>query len=71
MAVKCLKSNGGGTEADCIKGVEWAVNDMKARNLSTAVLNASIGGDKSQPLNDAMAAAVKSGLVVVVAAGAC
>ena len=62
-AVKVLNSQGSGTFADIISGLEWCVdNGMEVANFS---LGASQG---TQALQDALAAATKSGLVVIAAA---
>ena len=83
IAVKVLGSNGSGTMADVIAGVLWAA-DRAATKLAAAkaeyaatrrtdykgsVANMSLGGGKSQALNDAVNRAVDSGLHMAVAAG--
>ncbi len=66
MAVKVLTDSGSGSEADVIAGIEWAVTK------GADVINLSLGGSGSAGL-DALAQAVdnavKSGVLVVVAAG--
>lgn len=70
IGVQVLDARGSGTLAGVIEGIEWAVKDCKeTRKAKRCVANLSLGGSYSQPLNDAVDAAVKAGLVVVVAAG--
>ena len=83
IAVKVLGSNGSGSMSDVIAGVLWAA-DQAAPKLAAAkaeyaatgrtkhkgsVANMSLGGGKSQALDDAVNKAVDSGLHFVVAAG--
>lgn len=66
MAVKVLSDDGSGTEEGVIAGMEWAV--LKGAD----VINLSLGGPGSggyDPLSQAVDNAVKSGVLVVVAAG--
>ncbi|CCH42752.1 putative secreted protein [Wickerhamomyces ciferrii] len=51
-----------------LKGIEWANNDRKNKS-SSAVANLSLGGQKSQALDQAVEAAFDDGLAVIVAAG--
>jgi cerevisin len=74
VAVKVLRSNGSGTMADVVRGVEWvaeahlaAVQADKAHRGSVA--NMSLGGGMSKALNAAVNAAVESGVHFAVAAG--
>ncbi|KAH6876345.1 putative alkaline serine protease [Thelonectria olida] len=53
---------------DIIKALEWIVSDARARGKKAAV-NMSLGGLISPALNAAVAATVRSGIVVCVAAG--
>lgn len=73
-AVKVLNTNGSGTMADVLKGVEWTMKDHQARSLSKSkktksVANMSLGGGKSIALDKAVDAAVASGIHFAVAAG--
>ena len=79
-AVKVLKSNGSGTMADVIKGVEWAAAShvKKAdaarkgkgdKKFKGSVANMSLGGGKSPGLDRMVNAAVDAGLHFAVAAG--
>ncbi len=62
-SVKVLDRNGSGSYSDVICGVDWAA----ANNMDVA--NMSLGGGKSQALNDAVTSAINSGVVFAVAAG--
>ncbi|KAJ3089920.1 serine protease, partial [Quaeritorhiza haematococci] len=78
-AVKVLRSNGSGTLADVVKGIEWAVIDHKKRLQEAAdlkkkskvksVANMSLGGGRSRALDRAVDAAVAAGIHFAVAAG--
>jgi cerevisin len=78
-AVKVLRSNGSGTMADVVKGVEFAAEshqkqvqdakDGKRKNFKGSVANMSLGGGKTSALDAAVNAAVKAGLHFAVAAG--
>ncbi|EFY89530.1 proteinase B [Metarhizium acridum] len=78
-AVKVLRSNGSGTMADVVKGVEFAATnhveqvllakDGKRKGFKGSVANMSLGGGKTQALDAAVNAAVKAGIHFAVAAG--
>jgi len=68
VPVKVLARNGQGTNWGVIKGIEWAVNDIKKRK-ACGVINMSLGGGKSQIMNAAVNAAFENGVISVVAAG--
>jgi len=83
IAVKVLGSNGSGTMSDVVGGVLWAA-EQAANKLAAAkaeyaatgrtkhkgsVANMSLGGGKSQALDDAVNRAVDSGMHFAVAAG--
>ena len=68
VGVKVLTSQGSGSYAGVLKGIEWAWKDSKTKK-GKSVANMSLGGGFSKAINDAVAAAVKNGLVMVVAAG--
>ncbi|KAH8660642.1 putative subtilisin-like proteinase Spm1 [Tricladium varicosporioides] len=74
-AVKVLKSNGSGTMADVVKGVEWAANahTEKAKKgkkgFKGSAANMSLGGGQSPALNRAVNGAVAAGIHFAVAAG--
>lgn len=75
IAVKVLRSNGSGTMSDVVKGVEWAaLSHIKAaakkdKGFKGSVANMSLGGGKSEALDQAVNAAVRHGLHFAVAAG--
>jgi len=70
IAVKVLGDNGQGSTASVMAGIDWAVKDSKNNGrIKKSVANMSLGGGFSQALNNTVAAAVKAGLTVVVAAG--
>jgi cerevisin len=83
IAVKVLGSNGSGSMSDVVGGVVWAAQQAKAKldaaraeYLATgktkhkgSVANMSLGGGKSQALDDAVNRAVDSGMHFAVAAG--
>ena len=83
IAVKVLGSNGSGSMSDVVGGVVWAATQAKAKAVAAvaeftatgttrhkgSVANMSLGGGKSQALDDAVNKAVSSGLHFAVAAG--
>lgn len=78
-AVKVLKSNGSGTMADVVKGVEFAAmshiaqvkaaKEGKRKGFKGSVANMSLGGGKTTALDDVVNAAVAAGIHFAVAAG--
>jgi subtilisin family serine protease len=60
--------NGSGSDADVIEGMWWAADHAKA-NGWPAVINMSLGGGVSQPLDDAVCEVADAGVLSVVAAG--
>lgn len=58
----------GATNADIISAIEYVVSEYK-RHGKKSVINMSLGGGPSAALDLAVAAAVRSGVVVCVAAG--
>ncbi|EIW71266.1 cerevisin [Tremella mesenterica] len=83
VAVKVLGSNGSGSMSDVLAGVVWAANQASEAAVNAikelvatgktkhkgSVANMSLGGGKSQSLDDAVNAAVEAGLHFAVAAG--
>ncbi|TVY38691.1 Subtilisin-like protease, partial [Lachnellula occidentalis] len=70
VAVKVLDANGAGSNSGVIAGLNFVAQNATASGLAgKAVMNMSIGGSKSTALNSAVAALVKAGVIVVVAAG--
>jgi len=72
---KVLGNNGSGSDSNIIEGLQWAV-DMNAAgaNPQIFVINLSLGRDKEDgdmdgPLREAIQAAYKAGVTLVVAAG--
>ncbi|KAM0210796.1 hypothetical protein ACHAQD_010533 [Fusarium lateritium] len=78
-AVKVLRSNGSGSMSDVVKGVEYAATshleqkkkakDGKRKGFKGSVANMSLGGGKTQALDAAVNAAVRTGIHFAVAAG--
>ncbi|KAJ5035100.1 uncharacterized protein L3040_008361 [Drepanopeziza brunnea f. sp. 'multigermtubi'] len=74
-AVKVLRSNGSGTMADVVKGVEWAANAHTEKvkegkkGFKGSAANMSLGGGKSPALDRAVNGAVDAGIHFAVAAG--
>ncbi|GAA5994769.1 S8 family peptidase [Rhodotorula paludigena] len=79
IAVKVLGAGGSGSMSDVVAGVAWAADSaakqakLKAEGKNSkhkgSVANMSLGGGKSQALDDAVDAAVDDGLHFAVAAG--
>ncbi|KAI9172631.1 putative oryzin precursor [Paramyrothecium foliicola] len=70
VAIKTLDKNGAGTMSGAILGLNWAVNNARARGIARrAVVNMSLGGSYTYALNAAVRAATDAGLTVVVSAG--
>lgn len=70
-AVKVLDSSGSGTFSGVIAGIQYAAQHASSNSACTkgSVANMSLGGSKTQSVNDAVAAAVRTGLFFAVAAG--
>lgn len=70
FGIKVLDASGGGSWSDIVSGIDLAVSDSRTRSCPKGVVvNMSLGGTKSQAVNDAVAAAVDAGIFFVVAAG--
>ncbi|KAG0266279.1 serine protease [Linnemannia exigua] len=75
VAVKVLRSNGSGSMADVIGGVDFAIKQHKelaqkqGKKYKGSVANMSLGGGKSRALDDNVSGAVAAGLHFAVAAG--
>lgn len=71
IAVKVLRTNGFGSNADVIKGVEWVLNQHRVHGKrgQRSVINMSLGGGKSFALEKAVDATVEAGVHFAVAAG--
>lgn len=64
-AVRVLDCGGGGSTAGVISGVDWVTQNRQL----PAVANMSLGGGKSQAMDDAIHRSIASGVTFVVAAG--
>jgi cerevisin/serine protease len=70
IAVKVLGTDGSGTTAGVIAGVDWVTNHHKnKKNGRPSTANMSLGGGYSAALNDAVDSAVDAGVAFAVAAG--
>ncbi|KAI9293897.1 putative subtilisin-like protease precursor [Neoconidiobolus thromboides FSU 785] len=67
VAVKVFDGSGSGTSSGVISAINWSVKDKKG--VKGNVISMSLGGGKSDTLNNAVEAAYQKGFVVVVAAG--
>lgn len=68
--VKVLGASGQGLWSDVIAGVAFAVDHSRTADCPNgAVINMSLGGPRSQAINDAAAAAYDAGIFIAVAAG--
>lgn len=67
VPVKVLSCNGTALISTVIDGIEWIITDHAAG--VPAVANMSLGGDPSPALDAAVAALIRDGVTVVVAAG--
>jgi subtilisin family serine protease len=68
IAVKVLGCTGSGTNQGVINGINWVASQYQSTKRPS-VANMSLGGGKSTATNQAVAAAVKAGVTMVVAAG--
>ncbi|RIB14834.1 peptidase S8/S53 domain-containing protein [Gigaspora rosea] len=68
IAVKVLNAAGTGTDADIIAGLQFVYNDF-LKKKKPSIVNMSLGGGKSDPLNAAVDAITAAGIFVSVAAG--
>ncbi|WMN61821.1 S8 family peptidase (plasmid) [Pseudoalteromonas xiamenensis] len=65
VGVRVLDCSGSGSYSDVIAGIDW----VKQHANRPAVANMSLGGGISQAIDDAVNAAVRSGISFIVAAG--
>jgi len=65
VAVKVLGANGSGSLANVIAGIQWCANDASGPSVGSM----SLGSTYNAAVNNAVAAAVASGITMVVAAG--
>lgn len=70
IGVKVLDDQGNGQNSDIIAGIQWSVKDAQDNNrVGTSVISLSIDGAYAPASNAAVAAAIKAGVFVAVAAG--
>ena len=69
VPVRILDCTGRGSYATVIAGLDWILSPLNTNPKTQAVLNLSIGGGKSDALNDAVLKLTNAGITVVVAAG--
>jgi len=69
IAVKVLSRGGSGSWAGVINGINWVANRHRATPGRFSVGNMSLGGGRTQSVNDATDAAVAAGVVLVCASG--
>ncbi len=67
VAVRVLDCSGSGSDATVVAGIDWVVAHHRAGQ--PAVLNMSLGGAASAPVDQAVRSATANGVTVVVAAG--
>jgi len=67
-AVRVLDSQGSGTDADVIRGIDWVTQHV-IDNGWPAVMNMSLGGGASPAIDQAVCRSIAAGVVHVVAAG--
>jgi len=65
IAVKVLGTDGSGTTAGVISGIDYVTKNKKKTNVA----NMSLGGGKSTSLDNAVASSIASGVTYAVAAG--
>ena len=68
-AVKVLSSAGTGSSTGVVNGINHVIQNCETQTGKRCVINMSLGGGYSSAQNNAVAAAVDAGIVVVVAAG--
>lgn len=66
VGVKVLDARGSGSTSGIVRALDWVISVNKGKK---AVVNMSLGGGRSQALNDAVARVVKANIPVIVAAG--
>lgn len=69
VAVKIIGKDGTGTTELALRGIHWAFNDACSKGVTKCVVNMSVGSEKSDAIDLAVAAAVAGGLTFVVSAG--
>lgn len=69
LHIQVLGADGSGSFSNIIAGLHWVQSNVAANGNWPAVASLSLGGDKSQSLDDAVTEVVNGGIPVVVAAG--
>ncbi|ORZ35657.1 peptidase S8/S53 domain-containing protein [Catenaria anguillulae PL171] len=69
VAVKVLNSQGSGSYAGVIAGINWVAEQVKASGDKRSVASMSLGGPKNDAVNKAVQAAVQAGITFAIAAG--
>jgi len=69
VGVKVLGSNGSGSFAGVISGIQFSAEAARSNPSVKIVGNMSLGGGRNQGVNDATDASVRAGLIMAVAAG--
>lgn len=70
IGVKVLGDDGSGSNSGVIAGLQWAADHAESGGvINKSVVNMSLGGQKSQAMNSAVAAVIRMGMTVCVAAG--
>ena len=69
VPIRLLDCNGSGRYSGVIASLDWILSPANPNPKTQAVLNLSIGGPKSDALNDAIERLVNEGITVIVAAG--
>jgi subtilisin family serine protease len=69
VPIRLLNCAGSGSVSGVIAALDWILSPTNPNPKTQAVLNLSIGGGRSESLNDAIERLVNSGITVVVAAG--
>ncbi len=69
VPIRLLDCNGSGRTSGVMAALDWILSPSNPNPKSQAVLNLSIGGNRSDALNDSVERLVNAGITVVVAAG--
>ena len=69
VPIRLLNCNGSGMYSGVMAALDWILSPANPNPKTQAVLNLSIGGGKSDALNDAIERIVNAGITAVVAAG--
>ena len=69
VSIRILNCAGSGSYSGVIAGMDWIMSPENPNAKTSAVLNLSIGGNKSNAVNSAIQRLTNAGVVVVAAAG--